>query len=400
MLTYLAASWLAIALATGVVAIISTVAGILALLFFLAATVAIGQQVWLLLQARQKVLVHKDVPLLWGLVRLVAWDPIEGVLFLRNKRLDFRDDDLHDGHGGVRFIYPVLGDELALRVPLEVQTLRFADENVLTREYLSVTAKGTLKWRIHNIEQFYLLVSRELRTTWEHKDHTHQSRSMQTPALRTAGEATSNVNLLNLVIEWLRAMTEEQTRFVMSRMSSGLLLADRLSNELSEVKEAARHDLALPTSDAASGEWAKAADNVAAKVFDTMRARTEHYGIEVVEVSLQEIRLPEEIVQQCIEACKAAYLPLLAHRKASAKRADYAAETGRLAHEVELLGREAVGTREIIGEAPAVSLVDFLGSFLSKRLADPAGVGLGASATGALVGGALASQAGGATPSK
>jgi regulator of protease activity HflC (stomatin/prohibitin superfamily) len=379
LLLYIIAGWLGAVVFAVVLSLFSIYTAIGGLLLFLSATGAAVQQIWALLRARQRVLVDKDVPLLWGLVRLMAWDPVEGVLFLQNKRLAFSDDDLHDGHGGVRFVYPILGEELALRVPLEVQTLRFADEKVLTREYLSVTVRGTMKWRIVDIRRFYLLVSRELRSTLDHGGQTRQSRLMASSPT-TSGlpiSATNAGEMMTLAIEWLRVLAEEQTRTVVSRVSSGLLMADRLSSEISEAS-AQRSERALPSSQSAPSEWTGAADGLARAIYDTIAARVTAYGISVDEVSLQEIRLPEEIVQQCIEACKAAYLPLLAQREASRKRADLAAE-------VDLLGRELVGTREVVGAAPGFSLVDFVGKFLNQKLADPAGIGLAAATTTAAV---------------
>src|SRR5207253_1158395 len=100
-------------------------------------------------------------------------------------------------------------------------------------------------------------------------------------------------------------MAEEQTRVIISRVSSGLLMADRLSSEIPEVKStSSRTDLMLGQPQTTSNEWTGAADGLAVKIYDTIAARTANYGISVEEVSLQEIRLPEEIVQQCVEACK------------------------------------------------------------------------------------------------
>src|SRR5204862_342713 len=139
----------------------------------------------------------------------------------------FYDDNLLDGQGGVRLIYPGLGDELALRVPLEVQTLQFFDEKVMTREYLSVTVHGTLKWRITDIQKFYLLLSRELRNTAD--SFKPESASGYTSAgdrqASVADEEEVEVSVkkkLKLAIMWLRVLAEEQTRTVVSRVSSGL----------------------------------------------------------------------------------------------------------------------------------------------------------------------------------
>lgn len=356
LLAYLLASWAIVCVVTLVLSFFAWYIKIAALLVFLCTTVAVAEQIWRLLRARQRVLVDKDVPLLWGMVRLIAWDPVEGVLFLQNKRLSFSDDNLYDGHGGIRFIYPVFGDELAVRVPLEVQTLRFSDENVMTREYLSVTIRGTMKWRIVDIKKFYLLVSRVLRTSEDRGIRTGVS------AVARTSEETNINGLVNAAIEWLRLLAEEQTRMVVSRISSGLLIADRLSSELPEIGLSGSN-----AAQAASTEWRSAADGLSSTISDSIAPRVAEYGIAIDDVALQELKLPEEIIKQCIEACKAAYLPILAQRKASAKRAELEAE-------VELLGRETIGAREIVGAAPAFGLVDFVSQFLNKQLAATTGL--------------------------
>src|ERR1043165_2393192 len=57
----------------------------------------------------------KDVVLLGGFVRLVLWETNEGLVFLRNKAIS---DVINQSSGGTRFIFPVRGEELRARVPL------------------------------------------------------------------------------------------------------------------------------------------------------------------------------------------------------------------------------------------------------------------------------------------
>jgi hypothetical protein len=127
----------------------------------------------------------------------------------------------------------------------------------------------------------------------------------------------------------------------------------------------------------APAEWNGGTEGLRHQILREMAARVAPYGIVIEEVSLQEVRLPEEIVQQCIQACKAAYLPLIAQRKASKRHAELAAE-------VDLLGKEAVGTREVVKAAPGFALVDFVGNFLNKAMAHPDGIGLSAPLAGPL----------------
>lgn len=379
------AGWFAFALLMFIISWFSVVAKYLALALFLGATGATIQQLWKMLRARQQVLDRKDVPLLWGFVRLIAWDPIQGILILKNKSVSFSDDNLHDGQGGVRFLYPVLGEELVLRVPLEVQTLRFADSKILTKEYLSVSVHGTMKWRIVDIRKFYLLVSRELRSTSDVRGPV----TLKQPSTPSAHESAEV--MLNSAIEWMRVIAEEQTRTVVSRAKSGLLIADRLNQEMPEVNSSS--EIAVPPAQRRSAsEWGGATEGLASAIHDTIAQRLEGYGIAVEDVSLQEIRLPEEIVQECIAAAKAYYLPMRAQREASFKYANRHAE---LSAEVELLGRENVGTRDIVGAAPAFTLTEFLGHFLQKRLNTGTNMG---DATLGLIAGQMAAAAQPAQP--
>ena len=405
LLVYIGCAWLIASVGLLILSLLSTVMGFISGLLFLALTAGTAYQVFVLMRARQRVLVEKDIPLLWGAVRLVAWDPIEGVLFLMNKSISFYDDSLHDGRGGVRLIYPCFGEELALRVPLEVQTLQFLDNNVMTREYLSVTVHGTLKWRLIDIRKFYLLLSRELRnTTDEHKQNlppgdTLPSRQRQRIPSELRAEADVS-RKLNLAIMWLRVLAEEQTRTIISRISSGLLIADRLADEMPEIKAAVTRDrsmltaLAAETPNTCNDDWTGAADGLARSIYDSLGKRVTPYGICVEEVSLQEIKLPPEIVRACVEAAQTAYLPLLAQRRAAA---DVAAKRANLAAEVELLGREAVGMRQVVGAAPAFTLADFLSNFISKGLNAQAAAGLAVTAATVGVAGQLPA-AGSTTP--
>jgi regulator of protease activity HflC (stomatin/prohibitin superfamily) len=353
-------------------------------LLFTTATLVVAHQAVNLIGAKRAALVVKDVPILWGLGRLVAWDPVEGVLFLRNKQLEFVGNGLEDCRGGLRCIYPILGDELALRVPLEVQTLEFADDEVLTREYLSVTIRGSMRWQIKDLRAFYLHLSRELRSTGELRDRRQQSTLNAAPASGQAiADATTGTKLMTAAIEWLRLLAEERTRTVVSRVSSGLLIAERMTDPIQTAANGGS-DMArlsgIPSAiDGTHEPWRSATETLAESIAETVADGVANSGIEIARVSLQEIRLPAGVVQACIEAAQAAYVPLLAQRQASARRADLSAD-------VDLLGKEAVGAREILSAAPGFTLVDFLSQFVSKQLG--AGTGL---AAGLVAGGALQS---------
>ena len=102
----------------------------------------------------------KEVDLFFGLVKLVLWNPNEGVVILRNKDIFDWDDNPHDG-GGARLIFPLLGDELAMRVDLTVHRTEFIDKNVRTLDGLLLTIRGNCRWGISNIRKYYLSMSGE-----------------------------------------------------------------------------------------------------------------------------------------------------------------------------------------------------------------------------------------------
>jgi regulator of protease activity HflC (stomatin/prohibitin superfamily) len=376
----LAALWIAVVLAALILSFFSIALKFAAASLFLTGTGIVGRQAWQLLGAKRRVLVKKYVPVLWGRVGLVAWDPVEGVLFLRNKAISFVDDQLEDARGGIRCIYPDLGDELALIVPLETQTLKFADDKVLTREYLSVTIRGSMKWKITDLKRYYLQVSRELRSTGKLADGRESSYISTTTGDNGSGVEATSTKLMASSIEWLRLLAEERTRTVVSRVSSGLLIADRVYDSLGSGAGGPQSELArlagIPSAvEGNQTAWRSAAETLSQSIAQTISEGVADTGISIVSVSLQEIQLPEEVVARCIEAAQAAYLPLLAQRQAAVKRADLSAD-------VDLLGKEAVGTREIVGAAPPFALVDFLSQFVTKQLGKSPAAGAGLASVG------------------
>lgn len=77
---------------------------------------AVGVCIWLRIRiARYRAIRDNDVRMFLGLVRLIVWEPNEGLVFLRYKRIA----DVIQGVGGMRFISPFFrGEELHARIPL------------------------------------------------------------------------------------------------------------------------------------------------------------------------------------------------------------------------------------------------------------------------------------------
>ena len=347
-----------------------------AILCFIAASAFIIYQLVSLLLAKGRALRDNEVPLLFGLLRLVAWDPTEGVVILKNKTLSYVDDNIYDG-GGIRLLYPVMGEEMVLRAPLEVQSLDFVDEHVITREYLALTVRGTMKWRITDIEQFYLLVSRELHYANDRGMHRVEARSVPDRVLlpNSSTQARSTDPRLGSMKdasrkresaeEWLRWIAEEQTRTIVSRISTGLLVAEQVASDLPpEVRDKVENQLLnpVPFIPSATNKYQSATDGLAAAIHETTNERVRQFGIYVDDVSLQEAKLPPDIHQQCVEACKASYLPLIAQKQALGRKMELQAEA-------DVIGAETLGAREIASVAPAYALSDFLTEFIGTNSA-------------------------------
>lgn len=299
----------------------------------------IGYAAVQLVIAKSKVLAEREVMLWKGLTKLVSWNPNEGVLFLKNKQIEFVDHDAHDG-GGIRVVYSLLGEELALRVPLEIQTLPFEDEQVLTREYVPLTIKGTMFWKICDVSRFYLLISKEIHSLSDNGQHRiERSARPDSPPQYEAAK------------HWLQSMAEEKTRAVISRIGTGLLMADRLVSDLPKVLPESQSFLGCgPQSSAA---YRSATESLADTIKADFDSSVREYGLEIHRVALQEIRFHDEIYAAAIDACKAAYLPLKAQAEALERKL-------KLQAEVDVLGKDAVGMKEVAANIPALAFQEFL----------------------------------------
>lgn len=316
---------------------------------------------------------RQEVGLFFGLAKLVAWKPNEGVVLLRNNEVSHLDDNPYDG-GGMKLIYPVLGDELALRIPLEHLVLEFVDEEVLTREFIPVGIRGRIEWKIVNIESFYNHVGTEIQGLSDRRKHFD--------------ERTSKLDVAKHI---LTLNAEERTRTVVAQAATGLLVAQQIFASLpAAVRQelgdepstkgalASRSGATLPDTPSSSAEYRSATDGLAILIQQALDTQMEKYGILVTTVALQEVELPREIYAAANEACAAAYLPVTAQSRATARKIELLAEGEgaagarklMLQSEADVIGADNVATREIVGSAPAFALVDFLSQFFadfSKR---------------------------------
>lgn len=289
-----------------------------------------------ILMAKGRVLQGQDVQVWKGFAKLVSWNPTEGVVFLKNKHIDLVDDNPNDG-GGIRVVYPFFGEELVLRVPLEIQTLSFRDNEVLTKEYMPLTIQGTIYWKVTNLNRFYLSISKELHSADDEGRHGVE-RASRRPQLEVAEQ-------------WLRAMAEEKTRTIVSRIGTGLLISDQLASELPQALPGTEFvGIAGPES---SQGYRTATDGLAAAIKSEFGQGIQEYGLEIHRVALQEVKLPAEIYAAAVDACKSAYLPLKAKAEALEQKMKLQAVS-------DVIGKDAAGLKEIAGNIPALAFQEFL----------------------------------------
>lgn len=342
----------------------------------------------------------KESDLFLGSVKLVLWDPTEGVLFLKNKAIDHVDDNPHDG-GGVRFLFPVLGEELGLRVPLTLQALKFNDR-VLTRDHIYLSTATTLWWKLHDLRRFYLLVSREVHGMNDRDQgrilsptalipftcpHCHASTRVDpryagtsgpcgrcggTIAIPASAEIVPAQNELRAAEHWITLTAESESRALFARASTGILVAEQIAAAIpAEMREAPR--LAGPSRTALSQPsppptYHSVSDLFSGQLQLTLQPKMSEYGIEISRVELQEISLPPELLAAAVDAYKASYLPRKAEWMAQARKLELEAEAHRLKAESDILGREAIALREVLANTnPSfIGLPSFLEQFFGQ----------------------------------
>ena len=71
-----------------------------------------------------------EIPLYGGLVKYITWQPLEGIITLRNKQRFFVDQS---GKGGSKFIFSIIGDEALPRISLSSNSVDW-EQMITTKE--------------------------------------------------------------------------------------------------------------------------------------------------------------------------------------------------------------------------------------------------------------------------
>jgi regulator of protease activity HflC (stomatin/prohibitin superfamily) len=294
---------------------------------------------------------QKTKPVLGGFSTMVLWEPTEGVVFLKNKQVQAVDNNPNDG-GGIRFIFPVLGEELGMRAPLTLQSTMFTDHNVFTKDYLPVTIRMTLWWRLTDLERYYLSISKDLGSVSDAGRDDWESDG--------GGPVRSSAGELGMAKSWISMMAESVGRKELAKTSTAFLVAGQISSELPR-------DLQNQM-DGGHGQigsmrsYQETTETLSNSLQHGVREKIADCGINIERVEVQEIRLPKDIHDAAVAACSAAFSPAKAEREAAARKL-------QLQMEAEVLGADAVALREVLGSAEGMSFLgvpDFLENLFGK----------------------------------
>ena len=191
-----------------------------------------------------------------------------------------------------------------------------------------------------DLSKFYLLISKEVHIASDTGRHEIEGSSAR-PKFEVAEY-------------WLRSMAEEKTRAVVSQFGTGLLIADRLEADLPAVfRSQTEHLFGGTAANPAAGADRSATEGLANAIKSEFAVRVNEYGLEIHRVALQEVKLPPEIYTAAVEACRSAYLPIKAKAEAIERQL-------KLQAEVDVIGKDATGLKEIAKNIPALAFQEFL----------------------------------------
>jgi hypothetical protein len=220
---------------------------------------------------------RRIMPLFFGFGRLVLWEANEGLVFLKNKRVSDVIYGQKDG-GGTAIIYPILGEEFCIHVPLTFRPCEFSDYRVVCKEGVHLYVRLTFWWRIldeRGLEKFYLVVDREI-----HKATETDREQILIPEPRKVGRLSRRTPDREPKSEhhaaeiWIRKIVESCTRTLVSGATAVSLV-----------------QFTRPHGDPV----AAAPDVLSAELRDMVQNQIERYGLYVDRIDIQEAQLPVEL---------------------------------------------------------------------------------------------------------
>ena len=241
----------------------------------------------------------KEVPMFWGQLRLLLWEPNEGLVILKNKQISQvipAGDVPLDSQGGMKVIYPFNGEELRARIPLALRMMTWKDPNALTRESIQVSVEVSIWWKVRDLSAYVFNINRGV--------HVEQTR--QELGLVEAAEA------------WLKTLTESTLRTLVSQASVAFIVSSKATSYL---QVANRPDLSAPPTSAskAGAPEAGTPEAIADHLRQELSLKVKEYGIDIQRVEIQAVSLAKEIQDAIDRVWQASLLPARTEHEARAK---------------------------------------------------------------------------------
>lgn len=218
----------------------------------------------------------KEVEMFAGMIKLILWEPNEGLIVLKNKQVS---EVINEEGGGRKYIYPIFGEELWARVSLAQHMLTWEDKNVLTGESLQLRIKAAIWWQIEDVNKYVFKIS-----------HLDTVSRYQKSALQHTTD------------KWLQTLTESTLRAMASEMNVASLILPNAG----EQREINPRDL-IP-------------DAFVTRLRTTIAEKAEEYGIQIHRAEIQEVSLPEDVQQAIRDTWTAKLRPLQSESEARAKQ--------------------------------------------------------------------------------
>lgn len=291
----------------------------------------------MLCKARAIASQKNEQPVLFNLIKLVLWAPNEGFILLRNKQIK---EVIHGDGGGIRFIFPMFGEEIAARVSLGVQLTHFEDDHFLTRESVQVRLRAAIWWHVVDLEKYYFLMNSGIGVVTEEGGRKHSGRE--------------SYGRKNTAEGWIQALAESSLRQLISQANYSALVSATASNQLK-----AEHNGSV-VSDV---PHSVTPDFISERLRRELLPKVQQYGLELNRVEIQDVALDPKLQEAITQVWTASLKPAQSEAEARAKQIELEAV-------VNVLGVNAVAMNEVaknfqnanyVGSMPNV-----LGAFLGE----------------------------------
>jgi regulator of protease activity HflC (stomatin/prohibitin superfamily) len=235
-------------------------------------------------------------------------------------------------------IYPFLGEELRIRVPLTVQLTWFEDERVLTREAVQLKVKVAIWWQVSDLERFFYQIDSEVHRFRDGMQPLHiDERATATPVPR---------GQLGMAELWLRTLAESCLRKLVSETNTLHIVSKQVSSGLMD-----GHGL-NPDGDS---EGKATPDAISELLKSDLAPKANGYGLLIDRIEVQEVQLPASIQQAITDVMVAATQPKKTAHEAEALKM-------HLKVLVETIGQPAAGMIQVVERIPSSN---FLGNPLA-----------------------------------